>query len=132
MNQSHYNKGEVSIMTIQESAEMYLETILILSKKIENVRSIDICKQMNYSKPSVSRAMKNLKNESYIEIDENGYIELTEKGMRIASKIYEKHKILTDYFISLGVSEKTAEDDACKIEHVISDETFNIIKKIAA
>ena len=119
-------------MTIQESAEMYLETILILSKKIENVRSIDICKQMNYSKPSVSRAMKNLKNESYIEIDENGYIELTEKGMAIASKIYEKHKILTDYFISLGVSEKTAEDDACKIEHVISDETFNIIKKIAA
>ncbi|MBR4461457.1 MAG: metal-dependent transcriptional regulator [Erysipelotrichaceae bacterium] len=119
-------------MTIQESAEMYLETILVLSKKIENVRSIDICKQMNYSKPSISRAMKNLKNEDYINIDENGYIELTEKGLKIASKIYERHKILTDYFIGLGVSEKTAEDDACKIEHVISDETFNIIKKIAA
>ena len=116
-------------MTIQESAEMYLETILILSKKIENVRSIDICKYMNYSKPSISRAMKNLKNEVYIEIDGNGYIELTEKGMKIASKIYEKHKILTDYFVSLGVSEKTAEDDACKIEHVISDETFKAIKK---
>ena len=119
-------------MTIQESAEMYLETILVLSHKLENVRSIDICKQMNYSKPSVSRAMKNLKNENYIEIDGNGYIELTEKGMAIAAKIYEKHKILTDYFVSLGVSEQTAEDDACKIEHVISDETFNIIKKIAA
>ena len=115
-------------MTIQESAEMYLETILILSKKIENVRSIDICKYMNYSKPSISRAMKNLKNEDYIDIDGNGFITLTKKGMMIASKIYEKHKILTDYFVNLGVSEKTAEDDACKIEHVISDETFNVIK----
>ena len=115
-------------MTLQESGEMYLETILILSEKNSCVRSIDVAEYMNYSKPSISRAMKNLKNEDYIDIDENGYIELTKKGMKIASKIYEKHKILTDYFISLGVSEKTAEDDACKIEHVISDETFNVIK----
>lgn len=116
-------------MTIQESAQMYLETILVLSKKSENVRAIDIARHMSFSKPSVSRAMKNLKNDNYIEIDENGNITLTERGFDIAYKIYEKHKILTKFFISLGIDEKTAEDDACKIEHVISDKTFEVIKK---
>ena len=116
-------------MTIQESAEMYLETILILSKELENVRAIDICKKMNFSKPSVSRAMKNLSNENYISISDKGYITLEEKGLNIAKKIYERHELLTEYFERLGISPQTAEDDACKIEHVISDETFKVIKK---
>ena len=116
-------------MTIQESAEMYLETILILSKELENVRAIDICKKMNFSKPSVSRAMKNLSNENYISISDKGYITLEEKGLDIAKKIYERHELLTEYFERLGISSQTAEDDACKIEHVISDETFKVIKK---
>lgn len=116
-------------MNIQESAEMYLETIHILSKEMEHVRSIDICHKMGFSKPSVSRAMKNLKAENYIDIDSDGYITLKEKGFRIADKIYERHTVLTDFFIGLGVSGQTAEDDACRIEHVISDETFEKIKK---
>ena len=115
-------------MNIFESAEMYLETIHVLSQEMENVRSIDICKKMNFSKPSVSRAMKNLKNDGYIDIDENGYITLKEKGKKIAEKIYERHKILTAGFIKIGVSPETAEEDACRIEHVISDETFEVIK----
>ena len=116
-------------MNIQESAEMYLETIYILSLKQDNVRSIDIAKERSFSKPSVSRAVNNLKNDNYIDIDVNGYISLTDKGLALAKKIYERHTVLTKYFIKLGVSDKTAEDDACKIEHVISDETFEIIKK---
>lgn len=117
-------------MTIQESAEMYLETIYILSKENEYVRSIDIAKKMNFSKPSVSRAVKNLSNEDYISIDENGYITLLDKGLKIAKKIYERHDVLTKYFIKLGINPKVAEDDACRIEHVISDETFNAIKNL--
>ena len=117
-------------MTIQESAEMYLETILILTNEKDSVRSIDIARKMNYSKPSVSRAMKNLSNEKYIAIDEDGSIILLPKGKKIAKKIYERHEVLTAYFIKLGISEKTAEDDACRIEHVISDETFAAIKKL--
>ncbi len=109
---------------------MYLETIYILSQENEHVRSIDICKKMDFSKPSVSRAMKNLKSEGYIDIDDNGYISLKEKGLKIAKKIYERHEVLTDYFISLGINPKTAEDDACRIEHVISDETFTKIKEL--
>ncbi len=116
-------------MNIQESAEMYLETIHVLSQEKENVRSIDISRKMNFSKPSVSRAMKNLKAEGYIDIDDDGYITLLEKGKKIAGKIYDRHKTLTGYFISIGVSEKTAEEDACRIEHVISDETFMKIKE---
>ncbi|MBQ6334159.1 MAG: metal-dependent transcriptional regulator [Erysipelotrichaceae bacterium] len=116
-------------MNIQESAEMYLESIHVLSQEKENVRSIDVCHKMGFSKPSVSRAMKNLKAEDYIDIDENGYITLKEKGLAIAEKIYERHRLLTAYFVSIGVSDQTAEDDACRIEHVISDETFNRIKE---
>ncbi len=107
---------------------MYLETIHILSQDHPNVRSIDICRKMGFSKPSISRAMKNLKAEGYINIDGNGYITLQEKGLAIAEKIYERHRSLTDFFISIGVSPKTAEADACRIEHVISDETFDKIK----
>ena len=117
-------------MTIQESAEMYLETILILNKEKGSVRAIDVAKKMNYSKPSVSRAMKNLSGEGYISINEDGFIQLLPIGKRIAVKIYERHEVLTAYFISLGISARTAEDDACRIEHVISDETFKAIKKL--
>lgn len=115
-------------MAIYESGEMYLETILTLSEKLDAVRSIDIVREMNFSKPSVSNAMKLLKEEGYILIDDNGYITLTEGGHFIAEKIYERHTTLTQWFVSLGVSEETATEDACRIEHIISDESFNAIK----
>ena len=99
-------------MIIQESAEMYMETIYVLSKQLDNVRAIDIAKKMNFSKPSVSRAMKNLSNEGYLNIDDNQYITLTKKGLEIAKKIYERHELLTNIFISIGVDPKIAEDDA--------------------
>lgn len=119
-------------MHIQESGEMYLETILILSKKSEHVRSVDIGEYMGYSKPSVSRAVGLLKNGGFINVDGNGYITLTELGTSHANKIFERHSILTDVLISIGVSEHTASEDACKIEHIISDETFEAIKKLAS
>ena len=108
---------------------MYLETILILSRKSNEVHQIDICDEMGFSKPSVSRAMGLLKNGGYITIDENSHIFLTEFGKKTAEKIYERHTVLTDFFVGLGVDSKTAADDACKIEHVISDETFEAIKR---
>ncbi len=116
-------------MILQESGEMYLETILILSEKKKDVRSIDICEEMGFSKPSISRAMHLLKDGGYIDIDENGFITLTEIGREVAEKIYERHKVLTELFILLGVDEDTASEDACRIEHVISDKTFKAIKK---
>lgn len=116
-------------MSIQESGEMYLETVLVLSEKLENVRSIDICEQMGFSKPSVSRAVSILKAENYISVNANGYITLTESGKAIARKIYERHTLLTNALKALGVSEKAASEDACKIEHDISDESFEAIKK---
>jgi len=116
-------------MKIQESAENYLETVLILQKSLTKVRSIDIANELNYSKPSVSVAMKNLKNNGYVEIDDNGYIKLSEKGLEIAEKMYERHTILSHWLISLGVNSDTATEDACKIEHVISAESFEAIKK---
>ena len=115
-------------MLLLESGEMYLETILILSKRKNLVRSIDICEEMNYSKPSVSRAMSRLKAEHYILMDSDGYIALTESGRIIAEKIFERHTVLTTFLEKLGVSRETAMADACKIEHDISDETFEIIK----
>ncbi|MGF7144375.1 Mn-dependent DtxR family transcriptional regulator [Anaerotaenia torta] len=118
-------------MHLQESGEMYLETILILSKKSGAVRSIDVSEYMGYSKPSVSRAVGLLKNAGYITVDAEGLLFLTEEGHKIASKIYERHTLLTDFLIRLGVNEKTAAEDACKIEHHISDETFSAIKKYA-
>ena len=115
-------------MAMQESGEMYLETILILSKDHPIVRSIDISDYMNFSKPSVSRAMGLLKDEGYILINENGHISLTEKGKERANIIFERHIVLTDVFIKIGVSKETASEDACRIEHYISDETFQAIK----
>lgn len=116
-------------MQLQESGEMYLETILVLSKKNNIVRSIDIAEYMNVSKPAVSRFMAKLKDNQYIIIDANGYIALTEKGRAIAEKIYERHTIITQVLISLGVDEQTAVVDACKIEHDISDKSFEMIKQ---
>jgi len=116
-------------MHIQESGEMYLETIHVLFKKNGHVRSIDVSEHMGYSKPSVSRAMGLLKNGGYITIDKDGYITLTEDGMAVAQKIYERHTLLSQLLQALGVSPETAAEDACKMEHAISDETFQAIKK---
>jgi Mn-dependent DtxR family transcriptional regulator len=116
-------------MQIQESGEMYLETILILSKKNTHVRSIDVCEYMGFSKPSVSRAVGLLKSGGYITVDKDGYITLTGIGSELAHKIYERHNLLTSFLLALGVSENTASADACKIEHVISDESFDAIKR---
>lgn len=115
-------------MPLQESGEMYLETIFILSKEISNVRSIDICEYMGYSKPSVSRAVGLLKNGGYILVDKDGYITLTPEGLEIAENIYERHNILTDILTYLGVDKQIASEDACRIEHVISNETFEALK----
>lgn len=117
-------------MKIHESAENYLETILMLKNKKGVVRSIDIANELEYSKPSVSVAMKNLREHGYIDVDVNGYITLLESGLEIAEKMYERHTTLSNWLISLGVSEKTAVEDACRIEHIISTETFDAIKKI--
>ncbi|MBQ5994720.1 MAG: metal-dependent transcriptional regulator [Clostridia bacterium] len=115
-------------MHLQESGEMYLETILILSKKQEFVRSLDVAEHMGFSKPSVSRAVGLLKSGGYITVDENGHLELTAVGSEIAEKIYERHNVLSDFFIRIGVDEETALEDACKIEHDISDKTFKAVK----
>ncbi|NLP13781.1 MAG: metal-dependent transcriptional regulator [Clostridium sp.] len=115
-------------MKIQESAENYLETILILQQRNGQVRSIDIANEMNFSKPSISYAMKQLRENGYIEMDDQGYITLTDRGMEIAECIYERHKLLTGYLIALGVDEETAKEDACRIEHVISQKSFEKIK----
>lgn len=116
-------------MELHESGEMYLETILVLKNRFGYVRSIDIANKMNVSKPSVSRAVGLLKENGYITLDPNGMILLTGTGQSVAEKIYERHEILTQYLKALGVSGDTAARDACKVEHVISDETFNIIKQ---
>lgn len=115
-------------MKIQASAENYLETILVLSKKLGEVRSIDIVNDMGFSKPSVSVAMKNLRENGLISIDSNGFITLTSTGLEIAEHIYERHTLLTKILLTLGVSEETAKEDACKLEHDISVETFDKLK----
>lgn len=116
-------------MVLQESGEMYLETILILSRKTGDVRSIDICEYMGYSKPSVSRAVGILKNGGFITVDKSGYISLTDEGKELAEKIYERHNVITAVLAKLGVDAETASEDACKMEHVISDKTFEALKK---
>lgn len=116
-------------MGLQESGEMYLETIYILSKKLGGVRAVDVGEHMGYSKPSVSRAVGILKKGGYLITDDDGYLVLTDEGKKIAEKTYERHSVLCDLFKRIGVSDKTASDDACKIEHDISDETFEAIKK---
>lgn len=118
-------------MNIYESAEDYLEAILMLRERIGMVRSIDIVNQLGYSKPSVSVAMKRLRENGYIQMDGDGYITLTPAGMEIASRVYTRHRLLTNFLVQLGVSEEVAAADACKIEHDLSDETFEKIKEHA-
>lgn len=115
-------------MQLQESGEMYLETIFVLTKKLGSVRSLDVAEYMNFSKPSVSRAVKLLKDGKFITVDKDGYISLTETGKDIASKIFERHTLLTDILVRIGVDEETASEDACKIEHSISDKSFEALK----
>lgn len=116
-------------MRIQESGEMYLESIYVLSKKLGAVRSIDISEYMGYSKPSVSRAVSLLKNGGYILMNEDNLITLTDSGLEIAQKIYERHTLLSDLLIRLGVSPEVASQDACRMEHTISDESFEAIRR---
>jgi len=118
-----------SAMKIQESAENYLETILILSKKSSDVRSIDIVNELDFSKPSVSVAMKKLRENGYVNMDINGYITLTKTGLKIAETMYERHTLLTNYLTSIGVDRETATQDACRIEHVISQQTFEKLRE---
>ena len=115
-------------MALQESGEMYLETIYVLSQTSNAVRGIDIADHLGYSKPSVSRAIGLLKDEGLVKKDDNGYYKLTEAGEIMAKRIYERHTVLTTLFINLGVDDKTASEDACRIEHYISDKTFDAIK----
>ena len=114
---------------MQESGEMYLESIYVLTRRSAHVRSIDVCEYMGYSKPSISRAMGLLKASDHIHIDNDGYITLTESGKAVAERIYERHTLLTRLFLRLGVSEKTAAEDACKMEHILSEETVEAIKR---
>ena len=116
-------------MAIQESGEMYLETILILTRRKSFVRAIDVCEYMNFSKPSVSRALSLLRRDDYVTVTRDGAISLTETGEAIAAKIYERHTLLASLLMSLGVDEKNAAEDACKIEHDISDVSFEAIKQ---
>lgn len=116
-------------MALQESGEMYLETIYVLSRKDKHIHAINICEQLGYSKPSVSRAMGILKKEGYITVDGESHICLTDKGLEVAENIYQRHTVLVNLLVSLGVDEDVASRDACKIEHVISEETYLAIKK---
>jgi Mn-dependent DtxR family transcriptional regulator len=115
-------------MIIQEAAEMYLETILVLEHRQGNVRSIDIAKEMGYSKPTISGQMKKFRENGYIEMDSNGHIHLTASGRKIAERIYERHNVIAQFLMGIGVDRETAYEDACRIEHYISQITFDHIK----
>ena len=115
-------------MSLYESGQMYLETIYVLSKERSHVRSIDVGEHMGYSKPSVSRAVSTLKKEGYITVGDDGGLKLTERGLEIAENMYERHTVLTSLLMALGVDEAIASEDACRMEHVISDESFEAIK----
>ena len=115
-------------MHLQESGEMYLETIYVLTKNSSTVRSIDVCEHMGYSKPSVSRAIGLLKNGGYVTVDGDGYLSLTAEGKEVAEKIFKRHTMLTQFLVSIGVPQEVASEDACKMEHVISDESVEAIK----
>lgn len=117
-------------MSLRESGQMYLESVLVLSEKGTPVRSLDIANHLGFSKPSVSRAVGKLKTDNYINIDQQGYITLTKKGENLARRIYEKRVVLKDLILSLGIDEETASSDACKIEHVLSDKTFEALKRL--
>ena len=116
-------------MAIKESGEMYLETILVLSQKMEIVRAIDVVKELGYSKPSVSRAMSILKNDGFIKVSDTRAITLTAKGRKIAETIYERHNVISDLLEMIGVSKDVAIEDACRVEHYISEETFDALRK---
>ena len=116
-------------MQLKESGEMYLETIYVLSQRKGFVRSIDVCEEMGYSKPSVSRAVGILRDGGYLTVARDGGLHLTESGLEVAQRTYERHTVLSEFFIALGVDEETATNDACKIEHVISSSTFAALKK---
>ncbi len=116
-------------MTLQESGEMYLETIYVLTMQGKSVRAIDVCEHMGYSKPSVSRAVSLLKNGGYLTVEDGGNLKLTEKGLQRAQKTYRRHTVLTEFFVMLGIDKDVASDDACRIEHHISDESILAIKK---
>lgn len=118
-------------MRLQESGEMYLETIYVLSKTMDTVRSIDVVEHMGYSKPSVSRAVGLLKSSGYLTVEDNGALRLTDAGRKIGEKIYKRHTTLTQLLILLGVDRETAAEDACKMEHAISDTTFEALQKHA-
>ena len=118
-------------MEIHKSAEDYLESILVLKERLGLVRSIDIVRELNYSKPSVSIAMKRLRENGYIEMNPDGYITLLPPGEEVARRIYTRHRLLTEFLISIGVSRETAEEDACKVEHDLSDETFACMQAFA-
>lgn len=124
-----FNLGANHEMNIRESAENYLETILIIQERKGSVRSIDIANELNFSKPSVSVAMKNLRENGYISVDDNGFISLTRSGFEIADRMYERHRIISQYFMLLGVDPDTAVKDACRIEHIISIDSFEAIRK---
>ena len=119
------------MMNLAESGEMYLESILVLSRTLPKIRAIDICEYMNYSKPSISRAVGILKDGGMITVDDDEGIKLTDAGLVIAEKIFERHNIITDVLVQLGVDQKTASYDACRIEHVISEKSFAAIKNHA-
>ncbi len=116
-------------MALHESGQMYIEAIYVLTQKNKNIRSIDVCAYLGYSKPSVSRAIGILKGDEYITVDSDGYISLTEKGKLFAIQLYERHTVLSNMLMALGVDEETATEDACRIEHVISDKSFAAVKK---
>ncbi len=118
-------------MRLQESGEMYLESIYVLTKNNPHVRAIDVGEYMGYSKPSVSRAMGLLKSGGYVSVDESGFITLLPPGREVAEKIYERHTLLTSFLVHLGVSKEIASEDACRLEHVLSDESFEAIKRHA-
>ncbi len=124
----HKSKGGIALH-LQESGEMYLESILVLSKSSSSVRAIDICEYMGYSKPSVSRALGLLKDGGYVVVDKHGFLTLTDEGRAVAEKIYDRHTEISAFLVSLGVSPSVASEDACKIEHVISDESLEAIKR---
>ena len=116
-------------MELHESGEMYLETILVLKNRLGLVRSIDIANEMGFSKPTISVAMKKYREDGLVSMDDQGFINLTEEGRDIAEKIYERHQVISHVLMALGVSENTRTEDACKMEHDISDETFAVLKK---
>lgn len=120
------------VLHLQESGEMYIESIFVLSRTSSAVRAIDICEYMGYSKPSVSRALGLLKEGGYVVADKNGFLSLTDAGREVAEKIYDRHTQITAFLMRLGVSPEVAAEDACKIEHVISDESFDAIKRHAS